>query len=129
MRTFQEYRPEFPDRFDAIGHARSVSRHFFTWYNDAHHHRGLSYLTPADVHYGRATAILEVRSPGARRCGQVTQSCSSVFVFSNLRLCPARGLTCKSAGGPGVDRPEYAGCESSQRSTDSATRDGIHQSP
>ncbi len=31
------------------------------WYNDAHHHSGLSYLTPADVHYGRAASILDVR--------------------------------------------------------------------
>jgi hypothetical protein len=39
----------------------SVSRDLFAWYNDAHHHSGLSYLTPADVHYGRAAAALEVR--------------------------------------------------------------------
>ena len=48
------YRPEFPDRFGALEHARSVSRVLFAWYNDAHHHSGLSYLTPADVHDGRA---------------------------------------------------------------------------
>ena len=60
FRTFK-YRPEFPDRFGAIEHARSVSRDLFVWYNDAHHHSGLSYLTPADVHYGRAAATLEVR--------------------------------------------------------------------
>ena len=30
-------------------------------YNDAHHHSGLTYLTPADVHHGRATTMLEVR--------------------------------------------------------------------
>lgn len=60
FRTFK-YRPEFPDRFGAIEHARSVSRDLFTWYNDAHHHSGLTYLTPADVHYGRAATILEIR--------------------------------------------------------------------
>ena len=60
FRTFK-YRPEFPDRFGAIEHARSVSRNLFAWYNDAHHHSGLSYLTPADVHYGRAATMLEVR--------------------------------------------------------------------
>ena len=27
----------------------------------SHHHSGLSYLTPVDVHYGRAATILEVR--------------------------------------------------------------------
>ena len=48
-----KYRPEFPDRFGALEHARGVSRDLFAWYNDAHHHSGLSYLTPADVHSGQ----------------------------------------------------------------------------
>ena len=60
FRTFK-YRPEFPDRFGSLEHGRSVTRTLFAWYNDAHHHSGLSYLTPADVHYGRAAATLEVR--------------------------------------------------------------------
>ena len=60
FRTFK-YRPEFPDRFGSLEHGRSVARHLFGWYNDAHHHSGLSYLTPADVHYGRAATILAVR--------------------------------------------------------------------
>jgi putative transposase len=60
FRTFK-YRPEFPDRFGSLEHGRSVTRDLFAWYNDAHHHSGLSYLTPADVHYGRAAATLEVR--------------------------------------------------------------------
>ena len=34
----------------------ACSRH-----NDAHHHSGLRFLTPADVHYGRAATRLEVR--------------------------------------------------------------------
>jgi putative transposase len=60
FRTFK-YRPEFPDRFGSIQHARATCRDLFVWYNDAHHHSGLRYLTPADVHYGRAAAILEAR--------------------------------------------------------------------
>ena len=56
-----KYRPEFPDRFGSVEHARAVSHDLFGWYNDAHHHSGLSYLTPADVHYGRAAARLTVR--------------------------------------------------------------------
>ncbi len=60
FRTFK-YRPAFPDRFGSVVDARAISHDLFTWYNDAHHHSGLSYLTPADVHYGRAAAILEVR--------------------------------------------------------------------
>ena len=56
-----KYRPEFPDRFGSLAHARAVSRDLFAWYNDAHHHSGLSYLTPAAVHYGRAATVLTVR--------------------------------------------------------------------
>jgi putative transposase len=60
FRTFK-YRPEFPDRFGSVEHARSVSHDLFDWYNDAHHHSGLIYLTPADVHYGRADDVLAQR--------------------------------------------------------------------
>ena len=60
FRTFK-YRPEFPDRFGSIQDARAIGHALFGWYNDAHHHSGLRYLTPADVHHGRAAATLEVR--------------------------------------------------------------------
>ena len=60
FRTFK-YRPEFPKRFGALEHARAICHDLLAWYNDAHHHSGLSYLTPADVHYGRAPAILDRR--------------------------------------------------------------------
>jgi putative transposase len=60
FRTFK-YRPEFPDRFGSIQDARVTGHALFDWYNNAHHHSGLRYLTPADVHYGRAAAILDVR--------------------------------------------------------------------
>ena len=56
-----KYRPEFPKRFGALEHARAICHDLLAWYNDAHHHSGLSYLTPADVHYGRAPAILDLR--------------------------------------------------------------------
>ena len=56
-----KYRPEFPDRFGALEHARALCHDLLTWYNNVHHHSGLRYLTPADVHYGRARTILEVR--------------------------------------------------------------------
>jgi putative transposase len=60
FRTFK-YRPEFPDRFGSIQDARAICHTLFGWYNDAHHHSGLRYLTPADVHYGRAPTILDAR--------------------------------------------------------------------
>jgi putative transposase len=60
FRTFK-YRPQFPRRFGSIQDARATCHNLFAWYNDAHHHSGVCYLTPADVHYGRATAMLERR--------------------------------------------------------------------
>ena len=56
-----KYRPEFPDRFGSLEHARAVCHDLFTWYNKAHHHGGLSFLTPAVVHYRRSDQVLEVR--------------------------------------------------------------------
>jgi len=60
FRTFK-YRPAFPDRFGSLEHSRTICRDLFAWYNDAHHHSGLSFLTPAVVHYGRTDQVLEVR--------------------------------------------------------------------
>jgi hypothetical protein len=36
----------------------TVGARFLYLYNHEHHHSGLGLLTPADVHYGRAEAIL-----------------------------------------------------------------------
>ena len=41
-----KYRPEFPDRFGSIQDARAIGHGLFGWYNNAHHHSGLRYLTP-----------------------------------------------------------------------------------
>jgi len=56
-----KYRPDFPDRFGQIEDARGFSRDFFRWYNDDHHHGGLAFLTPADVHFGRIEDVLDRR--------------------------------------------------------------------
>ena len=56
-----KYRPDFPDRFGALEHARGFSQDFFRWYNFEHHHSGLGMLTPADVHHGRAHERLAER--------------------------------------------------------------------
>jgi putative transposase len=56
-----KYRPEFPDRFGSLEHARSFCRGFFHWYNVEHHHSGLALLTPNDVHHGRVGAVLAKR--------------------------------------------------------------------
>ena len=52
-----KYRPEFPDRFGALEDARAFCRPFFHWYNHQHHHSGLGWHTPADIHFGRAALL------------------------------------------------------------------------
>jgi putative transposase len=56
-----KYRPDFPDRFGSIEDARRFCQTFFPWYNHEHHHSGLSLMTPADVHYGRADDLIRKR--------------------------------------------------------------------
>jgi hypothetical protein len=57
-----KYRPDFPGHFPSIEAARQHCQIFFPWYNDQHRHSGLGLHTPADVHYGTATAIRAQRS-------------------------------------------------------------------
>lgn len=56
-----KYHPWFPGRFGSIEGARDHFGRFFRWYVDEHRHSGLALLTPADVHYGRADAVLARR--------------------------------------------------------------------
>ncbi len=56
-----KYRPGFPERFGSIEDARAFCVDFFSWYNAQHRHSGIAMFTPADVHYGRATALHEAR--------------------------------------------------------------------
>jgi len=56
-----KYRPEYPERFGCQPDARSWASEFFQWYNYEHHHSSLGLLTPADVHFGRAEAMLDQR--------------------------------------------------------------------
>jgi putative transposase len=56
-----KYRHGFPDRFGSIEDARGFCQSFFHWYNHQHHHSGLGLMTPAMVHHGQASQILEQR--------------------------------------------------------------------
>ena len=60
FKTFK-YRPDFPDRFGSIEHARAHCRKFFAWYNCEHHHSGIAMLTPDVVHHGYAERVQEQR--------------------------------------------------------------------
>ena len=56
-----KYRPDYPDRFGCQQDARAWAHDFFDWYDYEHHHSALGLLTPADVHYGRAQAVIQQR--------------------------------------------------------------------
>ncbi len=57
-----KYRPEFPERFDDINHARAHCRAFFHCYNHEHRHSGIGLMTPAAVHYGHARQLHAARA-------------------------------------------------------------------
>jgi putative transposase len=56
-----KYHPSFPDRFGGFDDGLTYCRTFFPWYNDQHHHSGIAYLTPHEVHYGKADEVLRHR--------------------------------------------------------------------
>lgn len=56
-----KYHPSYPGKFAALEDALAWGRLFFPWYNEEHRHSGIAYLTPADVHAGRADELLQRR--------------------------------------------------------------------
>jgi putative transposase len=56
-----KYRPEFPDRFGSYQHGLSFLRPFFHWYNEEHHHGGIGFFTPGQVHRGEVAEVLAER--------------------------------------------------------------------
>ena len=52
-----KYQPDFPARFDSIENARAFCQEFFAWYNHAHRHSGIGYMTPGAVHTGQAPRL------------------------------------------------------------------------
>ena len=56
-----KYRPDYPEEFSGITHSRRWTRAFVQWYNNEHHHTGLTLMTPATVHYGRVESVREQR--------------------------------------------------------------------
>jgi putative transposase len=57
-----KYRPDFPPRFGSLQDARAHCQAFFAWYNTEHRHSGIAFMTPHDVHHGRATQVVATRS-------------------------------------------------------------------
>jgi len=56
-----KYCPDFPGEFTDIDTAEIFLQKFFTWYNNEHYHSGIAWLTPATVHCGNASKVLENR--------------------------------------------------------------------
>nr|WP_319493485.1 IS3 family transposase [uncultured Desulfobacter sp.] len=58
----QKYRPEYPAKpFDTMQEAREWVHTFEDWYNNAHLHSGIGFVTPADRHNGNDVAVLANR--------------------------------------------------------------------
>ena len=56
-----KYPPSYPGRFATLDQALAWTRGFFHWYHHEHHHSGIAFLTPANVYYGHAEAVLARR--------------------------------------------------------------------
>ena len=56
-----KYQPRFPKNFGCIEDARGFCRRFFDWYNQDHHHAGIGFMTPDQVHYGQVDAVYTAR--------------------------------------------------------------------
>lgn len=52
-----KYQPDYPKRFQDIGHARSWCEDYVHWYNVEHHHSGLAGFTPEQVYTARVKSI------------------------------------------------------------------------
>jgi putative transposase len=116
-----KYRPEFPERFGSVQHARDVCRELLTWYNEEHHHSGLSLLTPAVVHHGRADAVFDVRY-----CARLAAYAQRPERFVNgppRRECLSRAVW--------INRPENTTHQDAQISTQAAEVDSevVRNSP
>ena len=61
-----KYHPSFPGRFGCLQDALEWGRVFFPWANDEHHHSGIGYFTPKQVHYGLAKDAYDLRAKTLR---------------------------------------------------------------
>ncbi len=99
-----KYSPDFPARFASFEEAEAFCREYFVWYNQEHYHTGIALLTPAQVHYGEAEAVLARRQATleaafakapqqfGQRCPQVTRLPETVWIN-----CPALPVSEASA--------------------------------
>ncbi|WP_162146753.1 integrase core domain-containing protein, partial [Chitinivibrio alkaliphilus] len=67
-----KYRPDFPERFGCVEHARAHCRRFFTWYNTKHYHCGIEMFTPEQVHYGTWKKVYNIRLEALQKARERT---------------------------------------------------------
>ncbi len=94
-----KYSPDFPARFAGLSEAEDCCREYFVWYNEEHYHTGIALLTPSQVHYKEAEAVLTKRQatldaafaqcPERFRKGHPQVSRLPEMVFIN---CPAEAV-------------------------------------
>ncbi|MCP4936281.1 MAG: transposase [bacterium] len=52
-----KYQPDFPRRFDNLGHANNWCEEFVQWYNFSHYHSNLGGYTPHQVFSGESKSL------------------------------------------------------------------------
>lgn len=57
-----KYSPTYPERFATLKDARAWMADFTAWYNYDHHHSGIGFHLPTDVHHGRTGPIDAARA-------------------------------------------------------------------
>ena len=62
-----KHQPDYPGRFQSIGHARLWFADYFAWYNHEHHHSGLNGFTPAQVYTGEHKTVAKKRQAALKR--------------------------------------------------------------
>lgn len=93
-----KYRPEYPTQpFADIAAARAWVRTFVRWYNTAHLHSAIRFVTPEDRHTGRDIAILAARhtiyvDAQARHPERWSGSTRNWDPITDVTLNPERGV-------------------------------------
>jgi putative transposase len=104
-----KYRPEIPERFGCLEHARQLFRPLFAWYNTVHRHSGVAMLRPHDVHHGL----------GQRRLAQRARVLAAAYAAHPERfprgvptpgMLPAAVWINKPAAGADGAENDFTGC-------------------
>jgi transposase InsO family protein len=96
-----KYSPDFPARFESFEAAEAFCQEYFVWYNQVHRHTGIALLTPAQVHYGEAEAVL------ARRQATMDEA----FARTPERFGYRRPQVSRLAETVWINRPAESVCE------------------